>query len=469
MNPTARVALLFLITAPAASPQDWPRFLGPNGSGVAASMEVPAEFGPGKNLAWKTVVPFGRSSPVVSGDRVYLTASEDKNLIVLQLDRATGKILWRRDIARAHTTPIYKLNDAASPTPVTDGKNVYAFFADLGLISFDAGGNERWRVPLGPFDTFYGLAGSPILAGDTLLMLCDARTKPFLLAVDAATGRQRWRVERSELSYEGYTTPLVHEPAGGPAQVIVLGANRLDAYAVKTGEKIWWMRGLGYYPVGSPALGKDVVVVATYGADSPSGTGPSYDELLKGDLNKDGKLARDEFKKDTELHEMFGAMDLDSDGFVTRDEWEKMQRGALGDYGLVAVRLGGRGDVTSTHVAWRDKKIYNNLSSLLIYRDVLYVSKRGGIIGALDPATGEILKLERPKEPAGDYYASPVAADGKVFFVGDGGKVVVLKPGAKWEVVALNDLGEDCHATPAVAGGKIFIRTHKALYCFGKP
>src|SRR5262245_37655122 len=122
MDFTARVAFLLLITAPAATPQDWPRFLGPNGSGVSAGSEVPTEFGPGKNLVWKTAVPFARSSPVVSGNRVYLTASEDKNLVVLQLDRDTGKILWRRDLARPRSTPIYKLNDAASPTPVTDGK-----------------------------------------------------------------------------------------------------------------------------------------------------------------------------------------------------------------------------------------------------------------------------------------------------------------------------------------------------------
>ncbi|MGH8245014.1 MAG: hypothetical protein ACREUU_01130, partial [Gammaproteobacteria bacterium] len=293
-------------------------------------------------------------------------------------------------------------------------------------------------------------------------------SKPFLIAVDAASGKQRWRVERTEVRYEGYATPVTYEPPGEPAQAIVLGANRLDAYAVKTGEKLWWVRGLAYFPIGSPALGKNVVVVATYGADSPSQMGPSFDEFLKDDADKDGRLARDEFKKDSEMYDQFGAMDFNGDGYLSREEWDTMQKGALGDYGLVAVRLGGRGDLTSTHVAWRDKKMYNNLASLLIYEDVLYAAKRAGIIGALNPSTGEILKLERPKEPTGEYYASPVAADGKVFFAGDSGKVVVLKAGKPWEVAAINDLGEECHASPAIAGGRIFIRTRSTLYCFGK-
>ncbi len=455
-----------MMAAAAAAAQEWPRFLGPNGSGVSASAGVPAEFGPAKNLAWKTAVPFSRSSPVVAGDRVFLTASENGKLVVMALDRASGKTVWRQDITPPRTSQIYRANDAASPTPATDGKNVYAFFQDLGLISFDAKGKERWRVPLGPFDSFYGLAASPILAGDTVLMLCDARSKPFLMAVDAKSGKQRWRVERTEIRYEGYATPLIHQPATGNAQVIVLGANRLDAYDVKSGEKVWWVRGLGYFPIGSPALGKDVVVVATYGGEGA--VGPSFDEMLKNDANKNGTLERDEFKKDSEFYDQFGAFDRNSDGNLTREEWDDLQKGGIGDYGLMAVRVGGRGDVTQTHVAWRDKRMYNSLSSLMIYNDVLYVSKQAGIIGAINPATGEMLKLERPKEPAGEYFASPVAADGKVFFAGNSGKIIVLKEGKQWDFLAMNDVGEEIEATPAIAAGRLFVRTKNSLYCFGK-
>src|SRR5262245_35439025 len=180
MFPSA-VPLLF--AAALASSQDWPRFRGPSGSGVAETSGLPAQFGPARNVIWKTAVPFSRSSPVIAGDRIFLTAFEGDKLVTLCLDRDTGHIRWRRDLLRARDTAIFKSNDASPPSPVTDGENVYVFFSHLGLISFTADGAERWRLPLGPFDSFYGIGASPILAGDTLLLLCDTRTRPFLLAV----------------------------------------------------------------------------------------------------------------------------------------------------------------------------------------------------------------------------------------------------------------------------------------------
>src|SRR6185503_13362994 len=143
-------------TSPAAT-NDWLQFRGPNGTGVADGPTLPAQFGATKNVAWKASVPFGRSSPVVTADRVFLTGSEGDKLVTLALDRKTGKMLWRRDVQRARQMTIYKANDAASPSPVSDGKNVYVFFAELGLISYGPDGKERWRVPLGPFNSFYGM------------------------------------------------------------------------------------------------------------------------------------------------------------------------------------------------------------------------------------------------------------------------------------------------------------------------
>src|SRR5687768_12306905 len=158
-----------------AATNEWLQFRGPSGTGVADGPTLPAQFGAAKNVAWKVAVPFGRSSPVVTGDRVFLTASEGDKLVTLALDRKTGKMLWRRDVVRARHMPIFKANDAASPTPVSDGENVYAFFAELGLISYGPDGRERWRVPLGPFNSFYGMGGSPVLAGNTLVLVADQR------------------------------------------------------------------------------------------------------------------------------------------------------------------------------------------------------------------------------------------------------------------------------------------------------
>jgi outer membrane protein assembly factor BamB len=307
----AAAALLFTNISAA---QDWPRFRGPNGSGVSDTTGLPAEFGPTKDLLWKTAVPFGRSSPVIAGNRVFMTSSEGDKLIVMCLERTSGRILWRREIARMRATPVYKANDPASPSPVTDGKNVYAFFADLGLISFAADGKERWRMPLCPFDTFYGLGASPVLAGDMVLLLCDTRTNAFLLAVEARSGRVRWRVERKETLVEGYASPVLWEAKGQPAQVIVLGTHRIDAYTLDKGERVWWVRGLASMPIGSPVLGNGLVHASTWGSDTPAG--PTFDEWLKSDKNGDGRLSPEEVKPFDE----FGFVDRNSDGFIERAE-----------------------------------------------------------------------------------------------------------------------------------------------------
>jgi hypothetical protein len=209
------------------------------------------------------------------------------------------------------------------------------------------------------------------------------------------------------------------------------------------------------------------VVASTYGSDTPAG--PTFDEFLKKlDSNHDGRLSPEELRAEKEMADQFGAFDYNSDGFIDRNEWDRMRNGAVGKYGLVGVRLDGHGDVTSTAVAWHEKKTYPGVTSPLIYQNVLYVVKTGGIIGSMDPITGEIFKIDRTKDAIEDYYSSPVAADGKVILVSENGKVTVLKAGRQWEVLAVNDLAEECHTTPALAAGKIFIRTRSALYCFGK-
>jgi outer membrane protein assembly factor BamB len=460
--PFAVAVAIALLTSSAPSGQEWPRFRGPNGSGVSYSTGLPVTFGPQANLMWRTPLPFSRSSPVVAGDRVFLTAAEGDTLLTICLDRASGRERWRRGIVRSRVTPVYKLNDAASASPVTDGSNVYAFFPDLGLVSFDAEGRERWRLPLGPFDTFYGLGASPIVSGNTLLLVCDTRTKAFLLAVDAATGAVRWRVDRSEIRFEGHASPVVWEPKGEQPQVIVLGVNRLDAYAVGNGERLWWIRGLAFLPVASPIVDRGLVLVSTWGSDSPSG--PSFQEFLKSDANGDGRLARAELKDFDE----FGAVDKDNDGFIYEREWDELRKAGVGDYGMIAVRPEGRGDLTDTAIVWRDRRNYSTLPTSLVYKDVLYIVKTGGIIVSLDPQTGQVFKTDRSKDALGDYYASPVAADDKVFFVSDAGKVTVVKAAREWQILAVNDLGDEAYATPAIAGGRLFIRTRGALYCFGR-
>jgi outer membrane protein assembly factor BamB len=447
----------------ASRTNEWLQFRGPNGSGVAEGFALPAEFSANKNLAWKTQVPFARSSPIVAGDRVFLTASEGDKLITLALDRKTGKVLWRRDVVRARHMPIYKANDAASPSPVSDGKNVYVFFAELGLISYGPDGQERWRIPLGPFNSFYGMGGSPVLAGNTLVMVCDQRTDSFIIAVDARNGKLLWKKDRT--NFEAYSTPAIYKPKDGPAQVIVLGSPTVDAYSLDKGERLWWVSKTGAYPKGVAVLGTNMVYVLADGGDEPFL--PPFDETLKADTNKDQKIQREEMKANPDAYEHFGWLDANNDGTIDRAEYDFVRESTVSGHGLTAVRLAGQGDLTSSNVVWRVKKSYPSIPSPLIYQNVMYMIKEGGILSSLDPATGQVLKQGRTPDALEEYYASPVAADGKIFLVSASGKVTVLKANAQWEILATNSLDEEVWATPAIAGSNLYIRTRNALYSFG--
>lgn len=458
--------IFILCLATLAGAEDWPRFRGPNGSGVSDSTGLPSEFGTKKNLLWRVEVPMGRSSPVVVGNRIYLTAVDGDKLITLALDRQTGKTTWRRDVIRDHTNKIFTGNDTSTPTPASDGENIYIFFPDLGLISFDAAGKERWRVKLGPFDSFYGLSSSPVVHGNTVALVCDQRSGSFAIAVDKESGRVRWRVERRHATTEGFSTPAVYAPQQGKHQLIVTGAYRVDGYDLETGENLWWIGNQGIYPIGSPALLGDLVIAVAEGSDTPAY--PPFDTLLQQlDANKDGKLSREECKKDPMMTDHFGWVDTNKDDIITRDEWDQKLKESVTEHGVTGNKIGGTGDLTASNLVWRYKKSFSNVVTPLIYRDVLYLVKTGGIITTLNPKTGDVLKTGRTKDAIDPYFASPVAADGKVFLLSHSGKVTVLKAEPQWEVLSVNDLDETAQATPAIADGRLYIRTHKALYSFG--
>jgi outer membrane protein assembly factor BamB len=446
-----------------ASTNEWLQFRGPNGTGVAEGFPLPSEFSATKNLAWKTPVPFARSSPVVTAERIFLTASEGDKLITLALDRKTGKLLWRRDVIRARHMPIYKANDGASPTPVSDGKNVFAFFAELGLISYGPDGKERWRVPLGPFNSFYGMGGSPVLVGNTLVMVCDQRTNSFIIAVDARNGKELWK--KSRPNFEAYSTPAIYQPKDGPMQVIVLGSQTVDAYSLDKGERLWWVTKIGSYPKGVPVIGTEMVYVIGEGADEPFL--PPFDDMLKQfDADKDQKIHRDEVKSQADALEHFGWLDANSDGYIERAEHDFVRNSTTSGHGLTAVRLAGQGDLTASNVVWRLQKSYPGIPAPLVYRGVMYLMKEGGIVSSLDPVSGQLLKQGRTPNALEEYYASPVAGDGKIFLASASGKVTVLKADAQWEILATNDLDDEVWATPAIAGGNLYIRTRNALYAF---
>ena len=190
------LCLSVVLLLASAEDNGWSRFRGPNGTGVADAAGLPAEISATKSVVWKTVLPPGYSSPAVSGDRVFVTAHEGDTLLTIALDRATGKEAWRRPSPRDRHEKLDQRNGPASPTPVTDGKNVYVFFGDYGLISYDFAGRELWRTPLGPFNNIYGMGGSPVLVEDKVVLVCDQNRGSFAAAFRQSDGREVWRTPR---------------------------------------------------------------------------------------------------------------------------------------------------------------------------------------------------------------------------------------------------------------------------------
>jgi outer membrane protein assembly factor BamB len=462
-----RVLILLAVGAVPAHAQ-WPQFRGPNGSGVDSATGYPVEFSPTSNVVWKTSVPYGQSSPVVAGGHVYFTASEGDKLLTICLDASSGRELWRRSVQRARRQKTYHVNDSASPTAAADGNGVVVFFADLGLVAYSPDGRPRWTVPLGPFKSFYGMGTSPILTGDLAILLCDQRTGSFLVAIDQKSGKIRWRRERPE-AVEGWATPMVFRPTSGAteAQLVILGSKRLDSYTLENGEPRWWMPLGSSGSMGTVVASADTLFVSTEGSNEP-GLPPFEGYLQKLDTNKDRQLSSSEFIVDKDMGEHFGWIDANDDGVITEAEWNLTANLARGEVGAIAVRPGAaRGKLAPAAVLWRFPKNLPYIPAPLLYQNVLYLVKTGGIITSLDPATGRPLKEGRSADALGEYFASPVAADGKIFLANVDGKITVLKAGAQWDVLHVNDVGEEIHSTPALAGGRLYVRTRGTLYCFG--
>lgn len=444
---------------------DWLQFRGPNGSGVDEPLEAPLDMGPAPTLAWRTPLPSGHSSPIVVGSRVIVTAFENESLMTICLDRFSGEVLWRHKIARKRSGDYHKMNSPATPTPVSDGKNVYAFFGDFGLIAIDLNGQERWKLPVGPFENPNGMGSSPILAEDKLLMLCDQDLGSFLLAVDKESGQPKWRVERPDYT-RGFSTPILYRPDKGPLQVIVTGSIQLTAYEVESGRPVWWVRGLPWQMKSTPVMDRENIYVHGVAGEGNWPAVPSYEDALRRlDRNQDGKLSRHECE-DPLIQKLWGVMDLNHDGSLDSRDWKVFQDRGVSRNAVFSFRLGGHGDMTETSLRWYYEKAVPAVPSPLLYRNVLYVLKEGGILTTLDPMTGKLFKQSRLTGALGEYFASPVVADDKVFALSHEGKLTALRTGAQWDILTVNDLGEECWATPAIVGRSLFVRTVSAIYNF---
>lgn len=509
---TASVAFGLLTTARA---EDWPQFRGPNGSGVSAATGLPQEFGPDKNVIWKTALPPGHSSPVLTKNRIFVTAyskqetadskqpaanskqqpansrdeakarEKEKNnykLLVICLDRQTGKLLWQREVPRSISGRLQNVNGPASPSPVTDGSNVYAFFQEFGLVSYDAAGKQRWQHPLGPFNMFYGFGASPILVDDKVILPVDQDSpSSYLLALDKNTGKVRWQVDRPVV-ISGYSTPIVYQPKQGAKQIVIPESFQLSAYSIADGKRVWWVRGLACEMKSIASNDGEYLYINGWGfpQNQPGAqvaTIPWEEALPRYDKDNDKQVARTEIseakvagpmdKMLTMLDGAFEAFDMDRDEKLNPKDWEVFRAMMASENGLLAIKLGGEGDQTLNAIRWRYSKPVPQVPSTLLYKGVLYMINDSGIMLSFDPATGKVLKQGRLLGAIDKYFASPVAADDKVFVIGEGGAVSVLKAGGEWEVLKVNELDDETFATPAIADGRIYIRTRNALYAFG--
>lgn len=401
-----------LLGALAARAHDWPEFRGPTGQGISPAKNVPVRWSGTENVAWKTALPAaGWSSPVLVKQRLYLTGarpaaggSKGLELAVLCLDARSGAILWSTNVLNPEDgAALHKKNSYASPTPVVADGRIYAHFGHLGTACLDLKGHVVWRQTSLNYPPMHGNGGSPVLAGDLLVFSCDGFSEPFVVALDRKDGRVRWKTRRPNDAVPrkfSFSTPLLITHAGRK-ELISPGAGGTYAYDPATGRLLWQVgTGNGFSVVPRPVFAHGLIFVNT-----------DYD-----------------FPK------------------------------------LYAIRPGGDGDVTATHLAWQTGRGAPSTPSTLVVGDELYFVSDAGIATCADARTGKVHWNERL---GGGFSASPFVAEGRVYFQNEEGVGTVVKAGRQFELLAKNELGERTLASAVPDDGALYLRGAEHLYRIG--
>ncbi len=457
----------------ADKPLAWPQFRGPNGSGVADGQKPPVAFGPDKNVKWKVPVPGGLSSPVAAGDKLVLTAFDGGKLYTVAYHRADGKEAWRAEAPAKQIEAYHKTEGSpAASTPATDGERIVSYFGSCGLFCYDLSGKELWTFEMPPavLAGNFGSGVSPILADGTVVLVRDETKDARILALDATTGKLKW--EKKRQSPVSYCTPVVWDTPAGK-QVVAAGHGRMIGYDLKTGAEKWSVAGMPTGCCSSPVTADGTLFFAGWSPGGPDDKDTqigTFDAMLKDlDKNKDGALSREEAEKTFEG--FFDSLDANKDGKITREEWDAIVKFmSEGKNSAFALKAGGTGDVTNSHVLWKKMEGLPYIPSAIVYRGQYVMVKDGGIVTACDAKTGKEVYQGRAVA-GGKYYASPVAANGHIYFTSlDDGAVTVLKAGSEKPVVAAKNpkLGERVAATPAIADDTLYVRTEKHLYAFAE-
>ena len=398
-----------------ATAENWPRFRGPTGQGVSSEPNVPTKWSATENVAWKAPIPGqGWSSPVVWDDRIFVTsATEDgRSAHVICVDANSGAIVWDREVFKQETRRKENKNSYATPTPVTDGKRVYAFFGSGGAAAVDFVGNVVWTNQDYPFYSQHGLGASPVLYNDLVIMPFDGSSegpdkfvgwqkpwdKAFVLALDATTGKERWKTGRG-MSRISHMTPLVTK-LGDRDLLISPAGDAVQGFEPASGERLWTVYSKGEGVTPSPVIGDGLLF---------SGSG-------------------------------FGAETIRA----------------------IKLDPAARGDLTQSHIVWEQKRAVPTQPSLLYHDGLLYTVKENGIALCTDGKTGEVVWQERLE---GAYSASPVFAAGRIYFLAENGNTTMIEPGRSFKELGVNPLEGHCQASPAISNGRMFIRSDKHLFC----
>jgi outer membrane protein assembly factor BamB len=464
-------ALFFTGAFAACAASDWPQFRGPNASGISDDARPPIHFNQSSNVLWKTAIPSGVSSPCAVKDRVFITALDDGKLVTMGLDARSGKVLWKQVAPAQKIEATHKAGSPASATPASDGERVYSYFGSYGAIAYDLDGREQWRKPLEIGMVINGSGTSPALLKGRLVINCDQQEgKSFLIAIDPKTGKTLWQTARPEF-VSSYTTPVLWSHHGRD-EVVLVGSVRTVTYGLEDGKELWSVSGTeGVSVAPTPVSGDGRLIImsrAFAGAKIPT-----FEEFLaQNDKDADGRISRAEAPGYLREHGGFVAADRDKDGHISGPEWTGMRDLiSRGEHGIFAVRAPGaseKGDLTATHVLWKQKKGVATVASPLLYRGLIYVVQDGGRVTCYDEKSGAILYEQERLNADGEYFASPIAANGHVYYASSKGVVTVANPGDKLAVLARNDLGEPIFATPAIAGSTLIVRSSGHLWALGK-
>jgi outer membrane protein assembly factor BamB len=449
----------------------WPQFRGPNCSGVSETAHPPAAFGPGTNQLWKVTIPAGVSSPVIWGDRIFLTAFDEGKLEVRCHGRRDGQLLWKRVVPTTQLEEFHSTEGSpAASSCATDGTRVVSYFGSYGLICHDFSGRELWRHPLPLAETAggFGTGSSPTLAGPLVVINRDMGKGCSVVAVTLKNGKLAWQTQRPDVA-QSYGSTIVWKN-NGTDEVVMSGSLKLKAYDLKSGKERWSLAGMPSFTCTTPVVGDGLLFFAGWAPGKGDSPMPTFEETAANfDKNKDGAITRDEVKG-TPLEPFFRAQDLNGDGKITAEDVAGMKTMmSKGENVLVAIRPGGTGELGPEQVAWKQTRGLPYVPSPIYYRGYVYMIKDGGMVSCYEAKTGKPAYQQERLDALGTYYASPVAADGRVIVASLDGKVTVFAAGGDApKILHQADFQERIAATPALVENQVYFRTPTALYAFGK-